>query len=994
MDYRVEWQASCVDEELIDLNVTPLEGLNSLDYLLYSDQLPRNNDGRVSSQFLKRYEHTEDGGWWCSGVDVLTGKEDLWGCFKPNNPRLSGDKQKVIKYEHPPKEQTGLFALRVPDKLWQEIAIKSGIETITPEESDFWSWLLAHPEVPICITEGAKKAGTLLSAGYAAIALPGINNGYRTPKDAHGNRTARPHLIPQLQLFAQPGREIYIVFDQDTRPSTVKAVNTAITKMGSLLSQNGCKVKVVTWNMQLGKGVDDLIAENGVISFTQAYNKAPSLEVWKAQILHNLTYSAAVELNSRYLPTLVIPSTARLIALKSPQGTGKTECLAQIVQKAISEGRQILVIGHRIKLVEELCQRFGLEYISQVKDKINSLGYGLCIDSLHPQSQAQFNPQQWADALVILDEVEQVLWHGLNSSTCRNHRVAILKSLKQLMQNVLEGDGQVYIADADLSDISIDYLISLAEVAVQPYLIQNSWQPSTDQAYPIYYYAENTPKRLVKDLVKELQKGGKAFVSLSAQQLKSQWGTRTLELYLKQQFPDLKILRIDSESLCEPDHPAYNCLSKLNEILLNYDLVLASPSIETGISIDIKGHFTSVWSIAQGVQTATSVCQALGRVRENIPRYVWAAPYGFNKIGNGATSLTSLLTSGERLTQINIRLLQQSDIEGWDDVNTDFQAESLLCWAKMAIRVNVAMISYRESILSHLSATGHSVEVRKKKVKTNGEEDKKLPGESLTEVIKAVQAENYQAECQAILKAPSLSPQEYQNLKKSPLKTPQQRQAIKKHLLKQRYGIPVTSELVTKDDQGWYSKIRLHYFLTIGRPYLADRDTLVAQKILQQGKGQLFLPDFNISQLGASIGVLEILGLPTFLQDLTREFSNQQDDLQYMAELAVKHRYEIKTVTGISISKTGSPILILRQFVVALGHSLTYICYRGSGKKRARIYQIILPSDGRQKVFAQWLRDDMSVLGGSELKLLDEYQNSHSTDTRLNSLAVQLELNF
>ena len=62
MDYRSEWQKSCVDEELIDLNVTPLKGLNSLDYLLYSDQLPRNNDGRVNSQILKRYEHTTDGG--------------------------------------------------------------------------------------------------------------------------------------------------------------------------------------------------------------------------------------------------------------------------------------------------------------------------------------------------------------------------------------------------------------------------------------------------------------------------------------------------------------------------------------------------------------------------------------------------------------------------------------------------------------------------------------------------------------------------------------------------------------------------------------------------------------------------------------------------------------------------------------------------------------------------------------------------------------------
>ncbi len=35
----------------------------------------------------------------------------------------------------------------------------------------------------VVIVEGAKKAACLLSAGYAAIAIPGVNAGYRTPQD-------------------------------------------------------------------------------------------------------------------------------------------------------------------------------------------------------------------------------------------------------------------------------------------------------------------------------------------------------------------------------------------------------------------------------------------------------------------------------------------------------------------------------------------------------------------------------------------------------------------------------------------------------------------------------------------------------------------------------------------------------------------------------------------------------------------------------------------
>ncbi|WP_277926814.1 MULTISPECIES: DUF3854 domain-containing protein [Nostoc] len=41
---------------------------------------------------------------------------------------------------------------------------------------------MAQHNVPVTIVEGVKKAGALLTAGYAAIAIPGVNAGYRTPR--------------------------------------------------------------------------------------------------------------------------------------------------------------------------------------------------------------------------------------------------------------------------------------------------------------------------------------------------------------------------------------------------------------------------------------------------------------------------------------------------------------------------------------------------------------------------------------------------------------------------------------------------------------------------------------------------------------------------------------------------------------------------------------------------------------------------------------------
>ena len=985
MNHLWEWKASGVDEELTDLNVVSLQGTSPAEYLLYSNSIPRRNDGRVRQEFLQRYAHTDAGGWWCSGIDVLSGNEDIWGCFKPDQPRNSNNK--LIKYEHPPKTTTGIFALKVPLNLWHKIADRTRIaiqsESINHESADlgFWQWLIDHPEVPLCITEGAKKAGALLSAGYGTVALPGINNGYRTPKDDQGKRIGKSHLIPQLAKLATSGRKVYLVFDQDSKPKTIKAVNAAIKKTGYLLQKAGCQVKVVTWDGSLGKGVDDLITNQGQESFAKAFDDALDLETWKAKSWTKLTYPTDLQVNSRYLPELNIPPETKLIGIKSAKGTGKTASLALIVEKAIACQQKVLVIGHRVQLVKELCQRFGLNYVTEIGDRsdASALGYGLCIDSLHPSSQAQFDPHDWHNSLVIIDEVEQVLWHTLNSSTCKDRRVEILKSLKTLMQNVLVNQGQInqeqinqgqinqgqlYVADADLSDITLDYLISLSGLEIKPYIVQNTWQNNQASAWQVYDYQGKSPKKLVGNLEAHIQQGGKPFICLSAQKLTSKWGTQNLESYLKQKFPDKQILRIDSESLADNQHPAYNCISKLEQTLCQYDVVLASPSIETGISIELENHFTSVWAIAQGIQGENAVRQTLSRLRQNVPRHLWCATYSFNKIGNGSTSIPALLSSNQRFTQLNIRLLQQSDFAYLDDLDTGFQAESLLCWAKMAVRYNAGAVNYRNSILAGLKAEGHQI-VDASKYQQPDISPKPQTDSCLMTAIEEISTQNYLAECGEIACAPSLNEQQYQVLKKRLIKSLSDRRKLRKYELQERYHLPITPELVSLDDEGWYQKIRLHYFLTAGRPFLTDRDTKVARKLIEQGNGSLFLPDFNRSQLGAIVGTLEILGIPVLLQDRTRELSNLDHDLQSLAAIAHNNRREIKTILNLGIAKNYTPITIVSRLLGKIGCKIKCLRNETHNRKRVRIYQIISPEDNREQVFAHWLKVDQKRPGNS-----------------------------
>ncbi|HEY9769208.1 MAG TPA: plasmid replication protein, CyRepA1 family [Coleofasciculaceae cyanobacterium] len=1061
-EYQELRHQSGIHPNLVELNFFHLEGNDALDRLFISDKLKRINTGAVSVSILKRYRHIEAGGWWVSGVDVLNNYlDDLWGQFKPTNPRLSADKGKIIKYEGLPKHPTGIIALKVSRLLWHTIArlnnIKLFLSPLALRVRDrtspisFWSWVVNNLEVPLIITEGAKKAAALISAGYAAIALPGVFNGYRQPKDEFGRKTGLAKLIPQLQVFATPGRKIYFAFDKDNKASTVNNVNCALAKTGKLFGLAGVDVKVIRWP-ESAKGVDDLIVQYGAEAFHQAYSKALSLETWLVRFSIQLTYKANIRVNRRYLGSLAdrkrqedkrqncnisiphcpetptpdllnIPDTAKLVCLKSPKGSGKTYLLEQIVEGAIKEGKWILLLTHRIQLGEALCQRVGLPYLTEIKtvEYGTVLGYGLCIDSLHPSSGARFNADNWDDGIVIIDEAEQVIWHMLNSATCTSERVEILAQFKTLIQNNLSGDGQVYLADADLSDVAIDYIRGLAGFHVEPFVVVNDWQPPIEQRWTIHNYEDKNSARLVRDLVNHIKIGGRPFISCSAQKLKSKWGTQNLESYFLEKFPEKKILRIDSETVADPSHPAYGCIAHLNEILPNYDMAIASPSIETGVSIEcerldksysevpiafqllLKGigsslakikhvpHFDSVWAIAQGVQTADSIRQALARVRGLVPRYLWAARRGFHKcmVGNGATVKKALIASTKNKASKNIRYLQQSDASLSDlDLDTNFQPESLNTWAKRGCYINLTMQNYRSSIVEGLIAEGHFVtapdQPQTKEFNLTDEVESQL---------KQVAKTKYQAECTQVANAPIPTDSEYQKLKDKRAKTKEERWIERKGNLVRRYGsdISITSELVQKDDEGWYGKILSHYYLTVGRPYLIERDSRQLRAIALYNQNRLWLPDFNRSLLSTSLRLLE-----TLIIDLLKpgvQYRGSNPNLRLIAELAHANQRELKTFLGLAIAESDTPIKIAQKLLSLLGLKLTYVGRLGSRGKRERVYVFELCNDGRAEIFTNWLQRDDAFTQAESVSNGDTYNLSTvSTIGKDNNLSPDMDI--
>jgi hypothetical protein len=930
---------------------------------LYSDKISRRNDGRLRDRNLKKYQHIELGGWWCSGIDPLADYILMtWGCFKPDKPRRDSQKiHKFIKYEHPYREQTRAFFLQVTKKIWVKISNRCGIP-ITDEDlqhpGGFWHWVRLH-NVPVVIVEGAKKAACLLSAGYAALAIPGVNAGYRNPSDEYGTAIGKPSLIPDLKHFATQGRQVNICFDHDTKPETVQRVRTAISRMGRLLINEGCQLRVIDLP-GTEKGVDDFVVAQGQDAFHALYNTAVALELWEIKLFTLLTYPPSIALNQRFLGGLIAPEGEKLIVLKAPKGTGKTEWLSLEVQKAHDQGRRVLIITHRIQLGEALCDRFGVNYVSEIhtSDTGGLLGYGVCVDSLHKDSQARFNPGDWSNDVIIIDECDQVFWHLLNSGTeVAKRRVSVLKNLKQLIQNVLGSEqGKIYLSSADVSDTDVKYVLSLAgEYRVNPFVIVNNYQPVSGNCYN---YSGNNPKNLIAALDKAISTGGHYLLCCSAQKAKSKWGTQALEERFRRKFPHQRILRIDSNSVADPTHPAFGCISHLNEILTQYDLVIASPSLETGVSIDIKGHFDSVWGIFQGVQPVNSVRQMLARLRETVDRHIWVREWGMGRVGNGSTSMGGLLRSQHVATQANIALLSAADNADLSFIDQNFQPESLQTWGKRGCVINVEMKRYQESVLKGLVEDGYTI------IDALDSDD---DGEILNEV-KAASQELYAAECQAIANSPDLSDAQLKKLQDQRAKTPAERHQQRKSELSRRYEVEVTPELVEKDDDGWYPQLRMHYYLTLGREYLINRDAKRVKAQAEAGENAIWKPDFNRGQMLSAVMLLEKLNLLDLLAS-GEKLRGSDAEMQQLKAHAVENRHVIKNYLGISISVKHTPIAIAQKLLGKIDLKLSYIGRLGERGNRERVYQFVPADDGRDVVFGQWLRRDEAAVANSSVSV-------------------------
>jgi hypothetical protein len=526
--------------------------------------LPQGQPGHLAGRLIaldRRYSHLSAGGWR-SLSDALPGLvvPEPFNQWKPAEPRQKGERNGrgqwvplfdqhgrpvPIKYEAPPSapDGGGLLLPQVPERCWALICERQGLllPDATTRAAGFWPWALATTGLQLLICEGWKKALAAVSAGWAAVAVPGITMGYRRPEGE------QPRLIAALQLLAAPGRHWLIAFDAEAKPSTARKVAAAAGALALALRAAGGQVEIARLPLLPGTdktGLDDLLAAAG----PEALDRALAT-TGPRPVLPTLRAADRVALAGAYLGVacpLPSPELAPLVVLQAPMGCGKTEAVALALAPLAADGCPVLMPSHRQALGQAAAERVGVPWCPAPRSDERLQGVAGCWDSWCPDSGLQISGHGWSGGALVLDEWAQACEHLLLSTgtALANRRGSVLRTAADQLPRMR----QTIAADAQMPDWAVTLLERLT--GRRALLIRSDHRPMQGRALhaPEGFKTPQAAADGFRAQWAQLVADGRPFLCLesSAQRAGMKNAPQTLAALHRQRVPGARLLVIDS----------------------------------------------------------------------------------------------------------------------------------------------------------------------------------------------------------------------------------------------------------------------------------------------------------------------------------------------------------------------------------------------------------------------------------------------------------------
>ena len=959
-----EWVAgSAVHPALAAANVTTLQGAPALEALAGDrlEQLGGWAQQYATGPVTRLLEPLEPiaaaGGWWCSGLDPLADWAPMvWGCFKPDAPRIEsrdGKGPRARKYEHPISAAARSFWLRVPAVVAQLVADRFAVALPAAVAADgdgsagaFWRWWAQTPALPLLLTEGAKKAAALLSVGVPAMALPGIWNGAPNCKGPG----SRPALLADLAAVPLKGRACWVLFDHSDNRKARWDVADASRRLGHLLAQAGAGSVLLGVCPGPHKGADDALAAG--VSFEQlAAQLKPLGPGARRPVLPPLRAADRIAPAGDYLGVVCPippPAVARLVALSASMGAGKTEAIAAAVALLLAAGVRVVLITHRRSLGAALAERLGLPWAEDAApgSDLRQQGVALCIDSLCSGSGMQIRPDDWRGCVVVIDEAAAVLAHALTATgtAIATRRPAVLETLSPL----LAGASQVIAADAQLSEPVLQALEVATEA--QALLIASEHRPAAGRRLVVH----PTRHSWRAELVAALQDRRRLWITTTAREGHN--GAQTLALLTLQHWPTARVLVVDAATVADDNHDASRLAGDPNGIAGRYDVVICSPAVAAGLSVTLRGWFDAVMVTAGGTTDPDSVAQAAARVRDDCPRHLYAPEQSGGKhliTGSGDTEPAQLL---RRLGEHEAATVAQL-VGAGADLERGTTGPWLPLWARLGAIRNGQRLAYRSTVRALLEREGYAASDAGPLAA-----DAVAVAVAAAETLKEIASEAQAAADAAVIAAEPLTAGEARKLGRKRKRNPAEQAQLARYRIAETWGLGATdptAAIIEAHRERLNRRARMGWILRNleARQLVAKHDQAVAQALAPNRCH--WAPDLCRETIGPKVAAADALGLPSWLER-GEWFTATDAQLLELQATATAHRGGLLQVLGVGPSKRATTTL--RALLALAGHRLEAKRNREDGDRawRYRVVPEALPDgvDPGQLVMA-W-RDQLA----------------------------------
>lgn len=323
------------------------------------------------------------------------------------------------------------------------------------------------------------------------------------------------------------------------------------------------------------------------------------IRVWKVSDL----------IRGKYLPPT--PLKGRNTYIRASHGSGKTELMIEKIREVRKKPDRgpILVFVHRRSLAKHIHNRLGIPCYLDMPPQTLEGDCVVCVDSVERvqtlYENDEFDIVAIKPALIIIDECDQVISHLFGSTLTGPKSLRVSEKMKGLI-----GLADLVIglsADMDPSTIRMMRLFKDRNEN-EAYEDEELWYLPTKHERE--WRIDTSKARTDRDLFKEWEEGKR--LAIFAQ---SKTEGERIALQLKEKRPTAKVLVVNAET----SQGEAKAFMEHNELAVNYDALVYSPSLGTGFSIDVKDHFHRVYVYScAAVGTVMDLVQGAMRVRNPI----------------------------------------------------------------------------------------------------------------------------------------------------------------------------------------------------------------------------------------------------------------------------------------------------------------------------------------------------------------------------------------